>query len=144
MAWWAIGVAIGIIPTVLLVAWCAGFVQGASHREPQIIRAPRPTLRVLDFTRKVLPNERARLQVQCAGADSCDIVWVLKSGVSKAAGLEPQAVPEDGVVTWSWNVARFTKPGSRPLVVTAYGPSGRTRMERLPPYLGVIAPKKER
>jgi endonuclease YncB( thermonuclease family) len=72
------------------------------------------------------PGGRAAVTVQAAPGATCALTFVTPLGtVSQAPGLGPQQVPASGRVTWAWEIASNTRPGTGRVTV-ACTPGGQT------------------
>lgn len=84
---------------------------------------------IASITSPVAAGEAASVTVQAQPGAECSITVRLKSGPSRAQGLEPQVAGDDGMVTWTWIVSPNTSPGEWPVEVQCNGLSVRSELE---------------
>jgi hypothetical protein len=73
------------------------------------------------------PGGQARATVQTTPGATCSLAYTTPAGtVSRASGLGARAADAAGSVSWTWDIAASTRPGTGTIVVTCDGASARS------------------
>jgi hypothetical protein len=72
------------------------------------------------------PGGQASATAQTSPGAACSLAYTTPAGTaSRASGLGTRAADANGRVSWTWDIARSTRPGTGTIVVTCDGASAR-------------------